>query len=40
MINGLPVQPAGSTTTQTPYNPVQQALGMGISALGLYRGLQ
>jgi hypothetical protein len=40
MINGLPVQPAGATSTQTPYNPVQQALGMGISALGLYKGLQ
>jgi hypothetical protein len=40
MINGLPVQPAGTTSTQTPYNPVQQALGMGISALGLYKGMQ
>ena len=39
MINGLPIQPAGSTTTQTPYNPAAQALGMGISALGLYKGL-
>jgi hypothetical protein len=39
MINGLPVQPAGTTTTQTPYNPAAQALGMGISALGLYKGL-
>lgn len=39
MINGLPVQPAGTTTTSTPYNPAAQALGMGISALGLYKGL-
>jgi len=43
MINGLPVLPAGTggstQTTSVPYNPVQQALGMGISALGLYRGL-
>lgn len=39
MLHGLPIQPAGTTTTQTPYNPIQQALGMGISALGLYRGL-
>lgn len=40
MINGLPVQPAGSTTTETPYNPTAQALGMGISALGLYNAMQ
>jgi hypothetical protein len=40
MISGLPVQPAGTTTTQVPYNPMQQALGMGISALGLYKGMQ
>lgn len=39
MINGLPIQPAGTTTTSTPYNPAAQALGMGISALGLYKGL-
>lgn len=39
MIHGLPVQPAGTTTTATPYNPTAQALGMGISALGLYKGL-
>jgi len=40
MVNGLPIEPAGTTSTQTPYNPVQQALGMGISALGLYKGMQ
>jgi hypothetical protein len=39
MINGLPVANAGTTVQQTPYNPAQQALGMGISALGLYKGL-
>lgn len=39
MINGLPIQPAGSTTTSTPYNPAAQALGMGISALGLYNAM-
>ena len=39
MIHGLPVANAGSTVQQTPYNPAQQALGMGISALGLYKGL-
>lgn len=37
ILRGVPV---GETqTTFTPYNPVQQALGAGISALGLYRGL-
>lgn len=40
MINGLPVADAGTSTTSVPYNPVQQALGMGISALGLYKGMQ
>ena len=39
MLHGLPIQPAGTTTVQTPYNPTAQALGMGISALGLYNGL-
>jgi hypothetical protein len=37
IMRGVPI---GQTqTTFTPYNPVQQALGAGISALGLYRGL-
>ena len=40
MLHGLPIQPAGTTTQQVPYNPIQQALGMGISALSLYRGMQ
>lgn len=39
ILRGLPVANAGTTTNSVPYNPVQQALGMGISALGLYRGL-
>jgi len=39
MIHGLPIQPAGTTTTSTPYNPTAQALGMGISALGLYNAM-
>jgi len=39
MIHGLPIQPAGTTTTSTPYNPAAQALGMGISALGLYNAM-
>ena len=40
LLRGLPVAAAGTTTTQEPYNPLQQALGAGISALGLYQGLQ
>lgn len=37
IMRGVPV---GETqTTFTPYNPIQQALGAGISALGLYKGL-
>jgi hypothetical protein len=36
---GLPVQAAGQTTYTEPYNPYQQALGAGISALGLYNGM-
>lgn len=39
LLRGLPIAPTGTSTTMIPYNPVQQALGMGISALGLYRGL-
>lgn len=40
ILRGLPVGDAGTTTTQQPYNPMQQALGAGISAVGLYRGMQ
>jgi hypothetical protein len=36
----MPVAAAGSTTVETPYNPMQQALGAGISGLGLYKGMQ
>lgn len=38
LLQGLPVANAGTTTQQTPYNPVQQALGAGLSALSLYKG--
>ena len=38
MLQGLPIQKAGDTVQQTPYNPVQQALGAGLSALSLYKG--
>lgn len=40
ILRGLPVGDAGTQTTQQPYNPMQQALGAGISAVGLYRGMQ
>lgn len=39
LLRGLPLQGAGTSTQMVPYNPIQQALGAGISALGLYRGL-
>lgn len=39
ILHGSPVANATSQTTQVPYNPVQQALGMGISALGLYNAM-
>lgn len=37
MVHGVPLAPAGTTETQTPYNPIQQALGAGLSALSLYK---
>ena len=40
ILQGLPVAKAGDTVQQTPYNPVQQALGAGLAGLSLYRGLQ
>ena len=40
ILRGLPVADAGTQTTQQPYNPMQQALGAGISAVGLYKGMQ
>jgi hypothetical protein len=40
-LRGLPVSAAGTATTMEPTpNPMQQALGAGISMLGLYRGMQ
>lgn len=40
-LRGLPVGDAGTaTTTQPGASPLQQALGLGISGLGLYRGMQ
>jgi hypothetical protein len=40
ILRGMPVGDAGTTTTSQPYNPMQQALGAGISALGLYQGMR
>lgn len=39
ILRGVPVQPAITTTAYAPYNPLQQALGAGLGAIGLYRGL-
>ena len=39
ILRGVPVQPGVTTTAYTPYNPMQQALGAGLGAIGLYRGL-
>lgn len=40
ILRGLPVVNAGTSTTMEPYNPMQEALGAGISLLSLHRGLQ
>lgn len=39
VMQGVPVTPETATTTMAPYNPAQQALGAGLGAVGLYRGL-
>jgi hypothetical protein len=39
ILRGVPVQPSTETTSMQSYNPIQQLLGTGISALGLYKGL-
>jgi hypothetical protein len=42
MLRGLPVANVGTTNTQgfQSYNPLQQALGAGLSGLSLYRAFQ
>lgn len=40
ILQGLPIGDAGTTTTMQPYNPMQQALGAGISAAGLYNAMR
>jgi hypothetical protein len=39
ILRGVPVTPDTYTTTYQAYNPIQAALGAGLSGLGLYRGL-
>lgn len=39
VLRGVPVQPGITQTAYTPFNPLQQALGAGLGAIGLYRGL-
>lgn len=39
ILSGVPVTPDVETQRFATYNPVQQALGAGLSALGLYKGL-
>ena len=38
-LQGIPVQPNRTMTSYQNVNPMQQALGMGIAGLGLYRGM-
>jgi hypothetical protein len=40
ILQGLPLRDAGTITEQTPYNPIQQALGAGLAGLSLYKGFQ
>ena len=39
ILQGVPVRPNTQQQTFQPYNPLQQALGAGITGLSLYRGL-
>ena len=39
ILRGVPVEPGVTRTAYTPFNPLQQALGAGLGAVGLYRGL-
>jgi Holliday junction resolvasome RuvABC DNA-binding subunit len=39
ILRGVPVEPGVTRTAYTPFNPLQQALGAGLGAIGLYRGL-
>ena len=39
ILQGIPAQPNRTMTSYQNVNPMQQALGMGIAGLGLYRGM-
>lgn len=39
LLNGLPVAAAGTQTTSVPYDPLQEALGGGIAAIGAVNAL-
>jgi len=39
ILRGVPVEPNVEEQRMVSYNPLQQALGAGISGLGLYKGL-
>jgi hypothetical protein len=39
ILRGVPVEPTVTQIGYQPYNPLQQALGAGLGAIGLYRGL-
>lgn len=40
LLQGVPIQPNQTTNMYQPYNPMQQALGAGLTGLSLYRGFQ
>ena len=40
IMQGVPISPSQTTTTYTPYDPMQAYLGAGLSGLGLYQGLK
>lgn len=39
ILRGVPIEPSVTQTAYVPTNPLQQALGAGLGAIGLYRGL-
>lgn len=39
ILQGLPIANAGEQVQITPYNPIQQALGAGLAALGTFKGM-
>ena len=39
ILRGVPIEPSATQTGYVPTNPLQQALGAGLGAIVLYRGL-